>query len=51
MVAFLRISSNYTLCKKIKNNELELELETVEHVYSFLREYFNHNKDCDKDIN
>ena len=36
-----------------KNNklELELELETVEHVYSFLGEYFNHNKDYDKDIN
>ena len=48
-MVFLRISSNYTLCKK--NNKLELELETVEHVYSFLREYFNHNKDYDKDIN
>ena len=38
-----------------KNNklelELDLELETVEHVYSFLHEYFNHNKDYGKDIN
>lgn len=33
-----------------RKNKLESELETVKHVYSFLREYFDHNKDCDKDI-